>query len=100
LTISEIGEILRLQHSSQMVLVSYPEGGIQGVNSMLVTSIHIIMTTFPRAWPSNETRNMRSSLNWGWGYSHNTNTAIPVILREGDGRDMITLLYILDYSVY
>ena len=30
----------------------------------------------------------------------NTNNAIPVILREGDGRDMITLLYILDYSVH
>jgi len=30
----------------------------------------------------------------------NTNTAIPVILRDGDGRDMITLLDILDYSVH
>jgi hypothetical protein len=30
---SEIGEFLHLQANSQMVLVSYPEGGILGVNS-------------------------------------------------------------------
>jgi hypothetical protein len=30
----------------------------------------------------------------------NTNNAIPVILREGDDRDMITPLYILDYSAH
>jgi hypothetical protein len=40
-------------------------------------------------------------LSIGVGYIlENTNNAIPVILREGDGRDMITLLYILDYSVH
>ena len=37
-------------------LVSYPESVIQGVNSMLVTSIHIVMTTFPWACPSSRYR--------------------------------------------
>jgi hypothetical protein len=46
--------------------VSYPECVIQGVNPMLVTSIHIVMTTFPRAWPSNSAREIRFSLNWDW----------------------------------
>ena len=40
-------------------------------------------------------------LSIGVGYIlKKINNAIPVILREGDGRDMITLLYILDCSVH
>ena len=53
---AEIGEILHLQYSNQVVLVSYPESVIQGVNSMLVTSIHTVMTTLPRACPSSRYR--------------------------------------------
>jgi hypothetical protein len=40
------------------------------------------------------------SLNCAGYILWNTKNAIPVILREGDGRDMITLLNILDYSVH
>jgi hypothetical protein len=35
LTISELDEILHLQHTRKVVLVSYPERGIQGVNYWL-----------------------------------------------------------------
>jgi hypothetical protein len=42
---------------------------------------------------------MRFSLNWGWIYSLEHKKYHPSYSQTGDGRDMITLLYILDYSV-